>query len=94
MINLTGTWAGGDTLTYQFTQVGNVLFIRGDKDNLHNVGFGTIEMETNLVILQWADTPDSSGFGHKGVLLMEIIGNNQLSKKGGSASFGIGNFTR
>lgn len=95
MYDLTGTWTSGDSLTYQFTQTGNTLLTKGDNGRgWMNVGSGYIEPETNFVIMHWADTPDSKGFGSKGVLLMEIENKDQIVKKGGSSNFGIGNFKR
>ena len=95
MYDLTGTWTSGDSLTYQFTQIGNTLLTKGDNGRgWMNVGSGYIEPDTNQIIMHWGDTPDSKGFGAKGVLFMEIKDQDHIEKKGGSANFGIGNFTR
>lgn len=97
MQNLTGTWSCSDGMSYYFTQVGNVLFIAGNGASVggsYNVGFGTIDIEAREIILQWADTPNSSGFGNKGVLFMDAGTPGKLTKKAGSTQFGIGNFTK
>lgn len=97
MQDLTGTWSCQDGLTYYFTQVGNTLFIAGNNNSVggfKNVGFGIINSNTQSVILQWADTPNSNGFGNNGILYMDASVNNQLTKKAGDARYGIGDFTR
>lgn len=97
MQDLTGKWSCTDGMTYYFTQVGNLLYTAGNNNSAggsKNVGFGTINIDTQEVIFQWADTPDSDGFGHKGVLFMDASVPGKLTKKAGSASFGIGNFTK
>lgn len=97
MQDLTGTWSCQDGLTYYFTQVGNTLFIAGNNDSAggsKNVGFGLINTDTQAVILQWADTPNSNGFGNKGVLYMDASVAGKLTRTAGDSRFGIGNFTK
>ncbi len=97
MQDLSGNWSCQDGLTYSFTQVGNQLFIAGNNNSVggdKNVGFGSIDVETQSVILTWADTFNSQGYGHKGVLFMDASEPNKLVKKAGSEAYGIGNFTK
>lgn len=97
MKNLTGKWSCPDGLTYNMTQIGNQLFIAGNNDReseLKNVGYGTINQETATIVLTWADTPNSEGFGHHGVLYMTAVSENELKRDAGNPKFGIGNFTR
>jgi hypothetical protein len=97
MQNLTGTWSCKDGLTYEFTQVSNTVYTAGNNNSAggsKNVGFGVIDEKNQLVTLQWADTPNSNGFGNKGVLLMDASVEGKLTKVGGSPEFGIGDFTQ
>ena len=96
MQNLTGTWSCKDGLTYEFTQIGMTLYTAGNNNTVGGykiVGLGAIDEKSQLVTLQWADTPNSEGFGHSGVVLMDGSTKGSLKKLGGSPDFGIGNFT-
>jgi hypothetical protein len=96
MQNLNGTkWqCNGDGMTYNFTQLGNNLFVAGVGNNCYNVGFGTINPDNATIILQWADTPNSAGMGNHGICFLDASQNNVITKTNGSPSFGIGNFTK
>jgi hypothetical protein len=95
MQKLTGTWRGdGDGMTYHFTQIENDLYMYGNNSSCHNVGFGTIDEDSATVILQWADTPDSAGFGHHGICYLDASQEGTITKKAGDAHYAIGNFTR
>ncbi len=94
MQNLTGKWTSGDGMTYQIVQVGESVFISGAGNGYHNVGFGTIDADSKSLIMQWADTPDSGGFGSKGNCYIDISAPGVMRKQAGSARYGIGNFNK
>ena len=96
MQKLTGKWSCEDGMTYEFTQVGVTLYTAGNNNSAggsKNVGFGVIDEDSQLITLQWDDTPNSNGFGNKGVLLMDGSTPGKLKKLAGSEGFGIGNFS-
>ncbi|AIJ07265.1 MULTISPECIES: hypothetical protein [Edwardsiella] len=95
MQNLTGKWlCHGDGMTYQITQDGNAVFVSGSGNGCHNVGFGVIDPQDQSVVLNWADLPDSKGFGAKGTCYIDASHPGTLKKKEGSAKYAIGNFEK
>jgi hypothetical protein len=95
MQSLTGTWnCSGDGMTYYLTQIGNVLYLMGSGNGCYNAGTGVIHPDDATIILQWADTPNSRGYGNNGICFLNASQNNVITKTAGSPNFGIGNFTK
>jgi hypothetical protein len=94
MQNITGTWTCGDGLTYFITQSANDILLLGMGNSSYNVGTGTINPSDNTIVLTWADTPNSNGYGNHGICFLDASQNGVIRKKDGSQNFGIGNFTK
>ena len=94
MQNLTGTWNCNDGGTYYITQIENTIYLSGSARGWYNVGYGVINIADQSIALQWADTPNSAGFGNSGLCYLDASQNGVITKKAGNPTFGIGNFTK
>jgi len=91
-LNGTTWFCGGDQMTYHFTRIENTLYSMGanSSNTVFNVGVGTIHPEDSTIIFQWADTPNSKGFGNHGICFFDASQKDIITKKAGSPGFGIG----
>ena len=95
MQELTGKWhSAGDGMIYQIAQYGNNIYLYGSGNGCTNVGFGTLDPQEKSIIFQWADTPDSKGFGSHGICYLDASQPGLIIKKAGCPQYSIGNFRK
>ena len=94
--NLDGAWSGNDNGTYYIRQIGNSVVWFGERNfSSGKPGFANVAIGSrsgNKVILNWADVPKGNPKG-KGTLVLNVTGNNTLSKASGGG-FGGSRWTR
>ncbi len=93
--DFSGVWSCDDGGTYYIHQIGNTIWWYGENDpsspGFANVAKGTIN--GGKISLNWADVPKGTTFNN-GILVLNIVSDNELQKIQYTGGFSGSKWTR